>query len=94
MCRLQHVPLLYLTWDSVLPCADCVPDADTYEPDSETAVLARRMHRLLDESRSGGVFHNQLNLDGVSAKVTLQAMGLAIGDQVIVGGVKVSEECF
>ena len=70
---------------------DCIPDPDSFEPGSETAVFAAQIQKVLKEaqpvtpSREG----ETQRYDEVQIGAALQSMGIQIGDKVVVGGVKV-----
>ncbi len=53
--------------------------------------MANRMRRMLQEAQPNMTNHPMPSLENIQAKVTLQSLGLRVGDKVMVGGVKVSQ---
>jgi len=73
-------------------CADWVPDPLSFEPESEAAHLSSQLITLLSEAQpspdslqpiDSGVAHD------LQVAQELEAIGVKIGDRVIVGGAKV-----
>ena len=67
---------------------DCVPDPGAFDPDSETGQLVRQLQHLFQEAEENPPV--PLNTSyGESSHDELHALGLQVGDKVLVGGVKV-----
>jgi hypothetical protein len=75
-----------------LSAADWVPDPHSFEPDSEAAQLSSNLKKLLLEAQpaldSLQPFDHGAGHD-LQVSHALQAMGVKIGDRVVVGGAKV-----
>ncbi|KAL5015773.1 hypothetical protein ScPMuIL_005362 [Solemya velum] len=69
---------------------DCVPDPAN-QSDPDITKLAVRLRKTLEEAsqHAPSVKQPPPNYDLVQSKVTLQAMGLSLGDKVVVGGLKI-----
>ena len=70
------------TLEDLLLFVECIPD------ESEGRNV-RELHKLLDEAEPKENAVPTLHYDDIGGKVTLQSLGLEIGEKVIVGGVKV-----
>ncbi|CAL1530139.1 unnamed protein product [Lymnaea stagnalis] len=66
---------------------DCVPDPVSFEDDSNMQLLATKVKKTLSEATPPSM-KQPPNYDTVHSKVTLQALGLNLGEKIIVGGVK------
>jgi hypothetical protein len=64
---------------------------DSGDPDSETGKLILKMKKMLSEAEPATHKQQPPNYDLVPGKVTLRALGIGLGERVIVGGAKVSE---
>uniref|UniRef100_A0A0B7AJW1 CAP-Gly domain-containing protein n=1 Tax=Arion vulgaris TaxID=1028688 RepID=A0A0B7AJW1_9EUPU len=67
---------------------DCVPDPSSYEEDSNMQQLVAKVKKTLSEALPPSQKQPPPNYDLVQSKVTLQALGLALGDKILVGGMK------
>lgn len=68
--------------------SECVPDISAFEPDSEMGKVVSKLRKLLSDAVP--ITPQQLsNMDSIKCRVTLQALGIRIGDKVVVGGMKV-----
>lgn len=67
-------------WGSCVP--EMIPDEDVNEPDSAFSLSVRRMKKLL-QSYEEKVNISVPNYDDVHGKALLLAMGISIGDQVM-----------
>lgn len=70
--------------------ADCVPDPKNFDEESEMAKLATKIRKMMPEA--GPVSPNPCSpiFDPTQSRVTLQAMGLRLGDKVVINGSKVN----
>lgn len=64
---------------------ECVPDVSAYEPDSEPALIAAKMSRLLSEAEPPA---QSVNEQENESSVSLSSLGLKVGDRVLLGGTK------
>lgn len=84
-CLLQHGADASLTDKLNRLALHCIPDVAVYEQDSEPAIIADKMTRLLSEAEPPlKATQDQEN----EIPATLASMGLKIGDQVCIGGNK------
>ncbi|XP_078346704.1 CAP-Gly domain-containing linker protein 3-like isoform X2 [Oculina patagonica] len=84
-CLLQHGADASLRDKLNRLALHCIPDIAAYEQDSEPAIIADKMTRLLSEAEPPlKASQDQEN----EIPATLASMGLKIGDQVCVGGNK------
>ncbi|BFY99568.1 hypothetical protein BsWGS_02608 [Bradybaena similaris] len=67
---------------------DCVPDPSSFEEDSSMLQLVTKVKKTLSEAVPPSQKQFPPNYDFVQSKVTLQVLGLALGDKILVGGVK------
>ncbi|KAI0207755.1 CAP-Gly domain-containing linker protein 4 [Lamellibrachia satsuma] len=68
---------------------DCVPDINVFGADTEMGKLVRRLHKVFQESKSSPLRAPPVSKADVSqVRVALSSLGLKIGSQVVVGGVK------
>lgn len=67
---------------------DCVPDPSNFESDSDMGRLVQRVRKTLQEATPSSPNKPPPNYDLVHSKVTLQALGLQLGDKIFVSGVK------
>ncbi|XP_029648088.1 CAP-Gly domain-containing linker protein 3 isoform X3 [Octopus sinensis] len=67
---------------------DCVPDPKNFPEDSEMGKLAAKIRKMMPEA--GPVSPNTCSpiFDPTQSRVTLQAMGLRLGDKVVINGTK------
>ena len=87
-CDHQSITLLSM-FDYYPLFADCVPPPESFEPNSETAVLAKEI-RLLLSSAPVIPERNDDSIDyQAQAEAALKVLDIKIGDKVVVGGVKV-----
>lgn len=68
---------------------ECVPDPSDLDSDPDMAELVNKLRKTLQEASQPHPKQPPPNYDLVQSKVTLQAMGLSLGDKVLVGGSKV-----
>ncbi|XP_073243048.1 CAP-Gly domain-containing linker protein 3-like isoform X2 [Porites lutea] len=84
-CLLQHGADASLRDKLNRLALQCIPDVTSFEQDSEPAVVAEKMTRLLSEAEPPmRTTQDQEN----EVPATLASMGLKIGDQVCIGGNK------
>lgn len=86
---------IYFYFSACCLCLDWLPDPDGFEQESETRKLVLRLKRILEEAEPPDADDsNQVTSlsseDGSRISRVLQAIGVRVGDKVIVGGVKVS----
>ncbi|XP_046583518.1 CAP-Gly domain-containing linker protein 4-like isoform X1 [Haliotis rubra] len=67
---------------------DCVPDPAGFNQDTDMAKLVNKIKKTLQEAAPPSPKQPPPNYDLVQSKVTLQALGLRLGDKVLVGGCK------
>ncbi|RUS77086.1 hypothetical protein EGW08_015169 [Elysia chlorotica] len=67
---------------------DCVPDPSSLNENTAMASLVIKLKKTLSEALPPSPRKPPPNYDLVHSKVTLQALGLALGDKILVGGVK------
>lgn len=67
---------------------DCVPDPNNFDNDSDMGRLVQRVRKTLQEAAPSSPNKPPPNYDLVHSKVTLQALGLQLGDKIFVSGVK------
>ncbi|XP_050401575.1 CAP-Gly domain-containing linker protein 3 isoform X2 [Patella vulgata] len=67
---------------------DCVPDAGSFDQLSDMAKLAVKVKKTLLDATPVSPKQPPPNYDLIQSKVTLQALGLKLGDKIIVGGTK------
>lgn len=67
---------------------DCVQDPNNFESDSDMASLAHRVKKTLHDALPSSPNKPPPNYDLVHSKVTLQALGLQLGDKIVVSGIK------
>ena len=68
---------------------DCVPDPGNFDADSGMARLAQRLRKALQDASPSSPNKPPPNYDLVQSKVSLQALGLQLGDKIVVSGAKV-----
>ncbi|KAI8786616.1 CAP-Gly domain-containing linker protein 3 [Biomphalaria glabrata] len=66
---------------------ECVPEPSTFQEDHNMQMLAVKVKKTLSEAMPP-VLKQAPSYDLVHSKVTLQALGLTIGEKILVGGVK------
>ncbi|XP_059153165.1 CAP-Gly domain-containing linker protein 3-like isoform X2 [Physella acuta] len=66
---------------------DCVPDPASFDEDSNMQHLVAKVRKTLSEATPPAM-KTPPNYDLVHSKVTLQALGLSLGDKILVGGMK------
>lgn len=78
-------------------CAECIPTPDQYELVPDVQDVIGRLRALLSPSGSRAHYHTGPNHvysnqggggQGSSGRAVLKAMGLKLGDRVLVSGVK------
>lgn len=84
-CLLQHGADASLRDKLNRIALHCIPDVAAYEPDSEPAIIAEKMTRLLSEAEPPMKASQEQENE---VPMTLSAMDLKIGDQVCIGGSK------
>ncbi|ESP02457.1 hypothetical protein LOTGIDRAFT_224824 [Lottia gigantea] len=67
---------------------DCVPDSSSFDQSSDMAKLAVKVKKTLLEATPVCPKQPPPNYDLIQSKVTLQALGLKLGDNIVVGGTK------
>ncbi|XP_021359744.1 CAP-Gly domain-containing linker protein 3-like isoform X2 [Mizuhopecten yessoensis] len=67
---------------------ECIPDPTNLDSDPEMAKLVVKLKKTLQESCQPVIKVPPPNYDLIQSKVTLQALGITLGDKVVVGGVK------
>ncbi|XP_025109929.1 CAP-Gly domain-containing linker protein 3-like isoform X2 [Pomacea canaliculata] len=67
---------------------DCVPEASNNEVDSDKGLLIQKVRKTLQEATPSSPNKPPPNYDLVHSKVTLQALGLQLGDKIVVSGIK------
>ncbi|KAL3867597.1 hypothetical protein ACJMK2_040479 [Sinanodonta woodiana] len=67
---------------------DCIPDPSELDSDPEIHKTVIKLKKTLSENTSVVEKRPPPSYDLVQSKVTLQSLGLAIGDKVVVGGIK------
>ena len=70
--------------------ADCIPDPSNLDSDPDMPKTVNKLKKTLTEAETDSNKRPPPNYDLVPSKVTLQALGINIGDKVMVSGVKVS----
>ena len=75
---------------SLCALTDCVPDPSSLNENTAMASLVIKLKKTLSEALPPSPRKPPPNYDLVHSKVTLQALGLTLGDQILVGGVKVN----
>ena len=68
---------------------EVIPEEDVNDPDSAFSISVRRMRKLL-QSYEEKVNVSVPNYDDVQGKALLLAMGISIGDQVVINEEKVT----
>lgn len=68
--------------------ADCVSDPNAFEPESEMGILVTKIRKLFADVSEKSVPHSPINLEAQQANATLLALGIKVGDRVVVGGMK------
>ena len=66
-----------------------MPDPGNFEADSDMGRLVQRVRKTLQEAAPSSPNKPPPNYDLVQSKVTLHALGLQLGDKIVVSGVKV-----
>ena len=69
---------------------DCIPDPSSLDSDPEMPKTVIKLRKTLQEAAAHTDKRPPPNYDLVQSKVTLQSLGINLGDTVVVGGVKVS----
>lgn len=69
---------------------ECIPDPSNLDSDPEMAKIVVKLRKTLQEACQPAPKQPPPNYDLVQSKVTLQSLGLTLGDKVMVGGLKVS----
>lgn len=67
---------------------DCIPDPSALDSDPDMPKTVLKLKKTLQEAGSESEKRPPPNYDLVQSKVTLQALGISLGDKVVVGGVK------
>ncbi|XP_074640389.1 CAP-Gly domain-containing linker protein 4-like isoform X2 [Tubulanus polymorphus] len=67
---------------------ECLPDQAKIDKDSEMGKLVGKMRKMLSDAEPASPKQSPPNYDLVPSKVTLQSIGVKLGDRVIVGGIK------
>ncbi|XP_013420578.1 CAP-Gly domain-containing linker protein 3-like isoform X2 [Lingula anatina] len=67
---------------------DCIPELSSLDGNQELGKKALKLRKMLMEAEPTLPKLPPPNYDSIQSKVTLQAMGLKIGDKIVVGGVK------
>ncbi|KAK3095868.1 hypothetical protein FSP39_020144 [Pinctada imbricata] len=67
---------------------ECIPDPTNLDSDPEMGKIVFKLRKTLQEACQPTPKVPPPNYDLVQSKVTLQAMGLTLGDKVLVGGIK------
>ncbi|CAH1775616.1 unnamed protein product [Owenia fusiformis] len=70
---------------------ECIPEPGLFESNSDMNKLVFKMRKALSEAESQCSSSNNdyvANYDNVPGKVTLQSLGVHIGERIMVGGVK------
>ena len=73
---------------------DCIPDPSSLDSDPEMPKTVIKLRKTLQEAAAQTDKRPPPNYDLVQSKVTLQSLGINLGDHVVVGGVKVSNIIF
>ena len=73
----------------VFSILDCIPDPAHLDSDPDFPKTIVKLKKTLQEAGSDTEKRPPPNYDLVQSKVTLQALGINLGDKVVVGGVKV-----
>lgn len=73
-----------------LTFTDCIPDPTALDCDPDMPKTVMKLKKTLQEAGSESEKRPPPNYDLVQSKVTLQALGINLGDKVVVGGIKVS----
>ena len=68
---------------------ECIPDPSNLDSDPEMAKVVVKLRKTLQEACQPAPKQPPPNYDLVQSKVTLQSLGLTLGDKVMVGGLKV-----
>ena len=68
---------------------ECIPDATDLDSDPDMGKLVVKLRKILQEASQPAPKLPPPNYDLVQSKVTLQAVGLELGDKCVVGGLKV-----
>lgn len=69
---------------------ECIPDPSNLDSDPEMAKIVVKLRKTLQEACQPAPKQPPPNYDLVQSKVTLQSLGLTLGDKVMVGGLKVN----
>ncbi|XP_060575923.1 CAP-Gly domain-containing linker protein 3-like isoform X3 [Ruditapes philippinarum] len=67
---------------------DCIPDPTALDCDPDMPKTVMKLKKTLQEADSESDKRPPPNYDLVQSKVTLQALGINLGDKVVVGGIK------
>ncbi|XP_052256727.1 CAP-Gly domain-containing linker protein 3-like isoform X3 [Dreissena polymorpha] len=67
---------------------DCIPDPSELDSDPDMPKTVIKLKKTLTDADNDSGKRPPPNYDLVQSKVTLQALGISLGDKVIVGGVK------
>ncbi|XP_013390824.1 CAP-Gly domain-containing linker protein 3 isoform X2 [Lingula anatina] len=67
---------------------ECIPELSSLDGNQELGKKALKLRKMLMEAEPTLPKLPPPNYDSIQSKVTLQAMGLKIGDKIVVGGVK------
>ncbi|XP_052775253.1 CAP-Gly domain-containing linker protein 3-like isoform X2 [Mya arenaria] len=67
---------------------DCIPDPSNLDSDPDVPRTVLKLKKTLTEADNDANHRPPPNYDLVQSKVTLQALGINIGDKVVVSGVK------
>lgn len=68
---------------------ECIPDPSNLDSDPEMAKIVVKLRKTLQEACQPAPKQPPPNYDLVQSKVTLQSLGLTLGDKVMVGGLKI-----
>ncbi|CAG0888530.1 unnamed protein product [Darwinula stevensoni] len=88
---LEHGADLTATDDLGRTPLECVPEASTFDLIPDVQEVIGKMRRLLSPDCNGRNGHGTLtkqSFESISGRAVLQAMGLKVGDKVVVGGNK------
>lgn len=67
---------------------DCIPDPSALDSDPDMPKTVMKLKKTLQDAATQSEKRPPPNYDLVQSKVTLQALGINLGDKVVVGGIK------
>lgn len=76
-----------ISYSLLLYYLDCIPNCVDADPTLQKTAV--KLKKTLQDAGSESEKKPMPNYDLVQSKVTLQALGINLGDKVVVGGVKV-----